>query len=418
MSPNFHAAPRHKGQWITALTSTPLNGYKSETLTACSRPHHIDMVISRATLQRSSTDVTQPTYDMSGNNDTDNTHTMLPTPDVTSEKHKQANKITDTEVLDDLFDYTEQEQEEEQELKPKQEGEFDQGQKQEQTQEPVTTPQASTKSNMLEAVMIGNAIRGSLCSTAVKRKHDDVDEIGLTHDTSVENSLVQQKQDPEAIRAEATASSPLPSHQPSSSPQAAYGMADTAPRSPAPQPQPELRKMPVPLPNMSNAPPSLKPMKKPQPRKKKPRAPPAKKQPKTHTPAPEPEDQSAPNSALSDSDPAKLWCTCRQTYSGKHMVACDADPKCEIGWFHFRCAGLVKSPAAKEWYCAEHRGRARGVARAKRRKTDTEGARTGRRKAKTTERAKRAGRLGGLEGTMQRGAREMYQTQGRRRKRG
>ncbi|KAH6618614.1 hypothetical protein C7974DRAFT_440944 [Boeremia exigua] len=182
-------------------------------------------------------------------------------------------------------------------------------------------PGGDTPTSQVNSIDAVPPINAPPNTTGTKRKHEDDDTTDLPHSANTNTTQAAPLPPP-----------PSPQHQ-----------ALPPPSAPAPPP-------------MSNAPPSYAPIKT-RPRTR-PRAPAAKKQPRN--PPPPLPSPTPSNDALPDSDPAKLWCVCRQPARGR-MIACDA-PGCRVEWFHFGCVGLRggrgrgRGKVKGEWVCGLHRG--------------------------------------------------------------
>lgn len=65
------------------------------------------------------------------------------------------------------------------------------------------------------------------------------------------------------------------------------------------------------------------------------------------------DDLISDGSWLSEDDPDRLWCICKQPHNNRFMICCD---KCE-GWFHGKCVNITKAMGkefevmGKEWRC-------------------------------------------------------------------
>ena len=301
--------------------------------------------------------------------------------------HEQESESDSQKSYSSLFDFDRAEQQpedmQEQEKEQEYEGEL------------ITAPIAPSTQSDAEALLASNEVRKLTPSTAVKRKAEDIEGIDLvndnnnnTHNNPVHhghaNGLIaaatQLQHEYDQTRSPSSSS---PAHQLSSPTKADQDEVETVPTSPAQTVEFEPSQTPIPVPqpqskpNMSNAPPSLKAIKKPPPRKTKaqpssrktvpqnttsnlePEQHPEQHPPTTTLPAPsDPRSPEPPpsNSALSDTDPRRLWCICSKPDTGTKMIACDF-PSCEISWFHVKCMGLTKSPPKKnDWYCPAHRG--------------------------------------------------------------
>lgn len=161
---------------------------------------------------------------------------------------------------------------------------------------------------------------------------------------------------------------------------------DTAPTSPVASPGSEQRKSEAP--KMSNAPPRYEPVKKrarkadgagkskgntepkqepktesktaskPTTTPKKPKITQRRVAKDPHRPLPPPlATSTAANDALSDDDPAKLWCHCRTPIADRNMILCD-DKECGVGWYHMNCVKVKGEPA--KWFCAACKSKSGG----------------------------------------------------------
>jgi hypothetical protein len=56
-------------------------------------------------------------------------------------------------------------------------------------------------------------------------------------------------------------------------------------------------------------------------------------------------------SGVDDTDPNKIWCTCRKKDDGNLMIGCDQG-ECKYIWLHARCEGRTTKPRREKWYCS------------------------------------------------------------------
>lgn len=338
------------------------------------------MVVSRAHLRRVLANDVQPA-NLSHNTEPDRIVETLQVPTDTPEKAEQASDVTEVNELDDLFN--------------------DPGDEQDQFPVMNNTSHDTAELDMVGGVIFSKGNHKDSIQTGIKRKRDGIDEVDLTQDTHGDSNLVLQEQGSPGAEGQQkeqagatpithsppTLTPPPPAHHslppsPAHKPTTPTAPTSTSTSALAPPHKP---------PKMSNAPPMYLPIKtrskstttrsspspaltklNPQTGRTQ-----AVKEPRVHPILPSPVLPPTPsNTALFGQDSSlpgdgreEIWCTCRQPDDGRRMIACDAQPRCGVEWFHYECVGVKRRPRGR-WLCGEHRVVKRGRGRGKERRED------------------------------------------------